>query len=56
MTRTGERESGVLSGRGDIYMYVDPLESYTAPVPCWYDRQELGEKCEVRNASTGVDN
>jgi len=55
VTRTGEREIGVLSGRVNIY--VEPLGSYIVPVPCSYDRRQgLGEKREVRSASTVVDN
>ena len=50
MIRTGDRQNGVLSGRVDIN--VEPLGSYTVPV----HRQGLGEKHEVRSASTGVDN
>ena len=54
MTRTGEREIGVIPGR--VGIYVEPLGSYAVPLPCSYDRLGLGEKREVRNASTGVDN
>ena len=53
LTRTGEGEIGVLSGE---LTCVEPQGSYTVPVPCSYDRQGLGEKREVRNASTRVDN